>query len=236
MIPGYKIFGVLPLYYTFHAVAFIALFAFLVTQSKHYKIPKWKACVSTVVIYAASYAWMLFMYWASTGFKNFGGQNIVRIFVWVPIFVWITAKVMKINWRDLGDLVAPCLTLNHGIAHIACIFQGCCYGYECSWGVYNAVLDKRLFPIQILEALTALAITAYLYHLMRKKKYKTEGMLYPLMLILFGSTRFIWEFFRDNQKIAWGISGLAGHALLMTLVGIAWYAAYTNKKPKKKAS
>ena len=43
------------------------------------------------------------------------------------------------------------------------------------------------------------------------------------MLMLFGGTRFFLEFLRDNEKVLWGCSALAFHALLMLFVGAAAY-------------
>ena len=54
------------------------------------------------------------------------------------------------------------------------------------------------------------------------------------MLILFGSTRFILEFFRDNNKVFLGLSDLALHALFMTIVGISVYTAIIAKENEKK--
>lgn len=238
MLPGYKLFGVIDLYYSFHALAFIALFLLLLWLAPKYGIKRLKVALAAVLIYVSAYAWMLILYWVESGFKTFGGQNIVRIFVWLPVFTFLYSKLLKINWQSMCDLVAPCLTLNHGIAHIACVFQGCCYGYETNSAicVYNANFGKYLFPIQLLEAFVALAITAFLLYRMKKQKFQTTGDIYPIMLILFGSTRFVLEFFRDNDKVLFGISNLALHALLAFIVGAAWYATLKeiNRRKNKK--
>ena len=52
------------------------------------------------------------------------------------------------------------------------------------------------------------------------------------MLIIFGSTRFVCEFLRDNDKLFLGISNLALHALLMFIVGII-ALVIINKKHNK---
>lgn len=235
MLPGYKIFGIFSLYYSFHALAFVALFLLLLWLAPKYGITRPKVALAAVLIYVSAYAWMLILFWVESGFKSFGGQNIVRIFIWLPVFTFLYSKLLKINWRSMCDMVAPCLTLNHGIAHIACIFAGCCYGYETDSpiGIYNANFDKYLFPIQLVEAAVALAITGYLIYRIVKNKYQTTGDLYPIMLILFGSTRFVLEFFRDNDKILFGISGLALHALLAFVVGAAWLATKKEIDRKK---
>jgi len=68
---------------------------------------------------------------------------------------------------------------------------------------------------------------------MKKTQFITNGELYPLMMMLFGSTRFIWEFFRDNEKLFFGISNLAIHALIMGVVGTAWYLTIRDRNANK---
>ena len=130
MLPGYKVFGVFPLYYTFHVVAIAAITAFILVICKKYHIKRWKACTAATLINVAAYVWMMVLYWASTGFTSFGGQNHIRVFIWIPFFAFFVCKLLKINWQDMCDMAAPCATMCHGIGHIACVFEGCCYGYE----------------------------------------------------------------------------------------------------------
>jgi prolipoprotein diacylglyceryltransferase len=52
------------------------------------------------------------------------------------------------------------------------------------------------------------------------------------MLVLFGSTRFLFEFLRDNEKMFWGISNLAIHALFMFVVGVIWIVIQKTKPNK----
>lgn len=229
MIPNYKIFGIIDLFYAFHALAFICLFAYVIMMCKSHKISIFKAVLSVIIIYSSAYALMLFLYWVESGFKNFGGQNIVRIFVYVPLIVWVTSKILKINFVELCSLIAPCLTINHGVAHLACIFAGCCHGFPSAIGIYNAIIGEKLFPIQIIEALIAIFITVYIV-LYTKKSEANKVYAYPIMLILFGSTRFICEFMRDNEKIFLGCSSLSFHALFMAIVGAIWILFIKFKK------
>ena len=58
------------------------------------------------------------------------------------------------------------------------------------------------------------------------------------MLIPYGLSRFVWEFFADNEKVFWNISSLALHALLMSVVGAAMLIILhrRNAMTKKKVS
>ena len=51
--------------------------------------------------------------------------------------------------------------------------------------------------------------------------------------MLFGYSRFLLEFLRDNRKVMFGVSTLAIHALFMALVGTAVYVTIKEKNQKK---
>ena len=146
---------------------------------------------------------------------------------------WPVSKVLKIDWDRGCDFVAPCVPLVQGVAHWGCLFVGCCHGYPCSWGVYNPLLEQNVFPSPALEALVALAIFAVVCIYEKKQDYKPNGLAYPLMLMLFGYSRFLLEFLRDNRKVMFGVSTLAIHALFMALVGTAVYVTIKEKNQKK---
>ena len=49
------------------------------------------------------------------------------------------------------------------------------------------------------------------------------------MLVAYGTSRFLFEFFRVNAKILWGLSTLSFHSLFMVLVGLVWLAVLKKK-------
>lgn len=209
------------IYDFFFAGGFVGLTIYNLSVAKHYKISYIKAILFTVMVYTASLAWMFVLYWVFTG--SWGGNNIVRIFIWVPVFAYPAAKLLKIDWLTGCDFISPCLCINHGIAHLGCAFAGCCRGFEWEHGVFNPALKIKLFPIQPIEALTAILIAVFIAIREKRKGYRTDGLSFPIMLMLFGYTRFLFEFARDNDKLFWGISELALHALLAGIVGTVSY-------------
>ena len=100
-------------------------------------------------------------------------------------------------------------------------------------GIYNPFYQDYRFPIQPIEALAAIAIVVYLFWRAKRRNYIPDGLEYPIMLILFGSTRFVFEFFRDNYKMIWGISNLAFHALFMFVVGVIWIIVVKVREKKQ---
>ena len=222
------------LYYGFHVLGFLFVFWFNIWYGKKRDISAWKSVLITIVVYGITYIWIYVLFWIESGFRLFGGNNIVRGFIYIPLIAYPVAKILKISWKKMCDFIAPCVCLSHGVSHIGCIFTGCCEGYPSEWGIYNSRYHGTAFPVQLFEAATALAIFGILVHLNKKHKFVTNGKSFPLMLVLFGSTRFLWEFARNNKKI-WGeFSSLAFHALFMAVVGIIALVIVSRKIKNKK--
>lgn len=222
------------LYNVFFCGGLVGLSIYLLSVCKYYAISKKKAIVFIILVYGSSLLWMFFLYWADSGFKNWGGNNIVRIFWWLGVFVFPVSKLLKLDYLKALDFVSPCLCINHGIAHFGCIFAGCCHGYPCDWGIYSNNTGYRCFPIQPIEALIALGIVGYIWRREKKKGYGEgiDGLSFPIMLMLFGYSRFFLEFLRDNHKVFLGISDLAIHALVNAVVGTAAYFLIKRKNAK----
>ena len=219
------------LYNIFFALGFVAVFLYAGFSGRHYGLKRGKSLLFVLLVYTISVIWMFFQCWVENGFRGWGGNNIVRTFVWVPVAVWLVGKIMKIDWSRGCDFVAPCVPLVQAVAHWGCIFTGCCHGYPCDWGIYNPMLDEKVFPCPPLEALVALVVVIIVCRYEKKRNYEPDGLAYPMMLMLFGYSRFLLEFLRDNQKIAFGISTLALHALFMAFVGTVVYVTI-KEQPK----
>ena len=220
------------LYDIFFALGFVSVLIGLICFGRKLQIPAWKMAVTVLIVYPIVVLWMFVMFWMESGFTTWGGNNIVRIFVYVPLVGLPVAKMLKIDVKKTLSFLSFAPLLVHGVSHFGCIFFGCCYGYPCSFGIYNPFYQDIRFPIQPIEALGAVAIVVYLMIRAKKRNYIPDGYEYPLMLTLFGSTRFIFEFFRAGEKLFWYISNLAIHALFMFIVGVIWIIVLKKKTSK----
>lgn len=219
------------LYDVFFALGFVSVMVGLLWFGRKLQFPIWKIAVTVLIVYPLVVLWMLIMFWMESGFKDFGGNNIVRIFIYVPLIGLPVAKLLKMDTNKTLSLLSFAPLLVHGVSHFGCIFFGCCSGFPCSFGIYNPHYKDIRFPIQPIEALTAVAIVVYLFIRTRRKNYEPDGYEYPIMLVLFGSTRFIYEFFRYyDQRLFWIISNLAIHALFMFVVGVVWIVVLKRKR------
>ena len=218
------------IYDIFFAMGFVSVLTGLLVFGKKMDIPLKKIAITVFTVYPTVVLWMFTMFWMESGFRTWGGNNIVRIFVYVPLVGLPVAKLLKVDKLKMLSLLSFGPLLVHGVSHFGCIFAGCCYGYPHVWGIYNPLYKDIRFPIQPIEALTAVAIVVFLFLRAKRRNYVPDGFEYPLMLVLFGSTRFIFEFFRDNTKMILGCSNLAFHALFMFVVGVIWIAIAKKKQ------
>ena len=187
-----------------------------------------------LIVFPIVYILMYVLCWMESGFSGWGGNNIVRVFPYIPLVGLLITWWFKIPWKNVSHLLAYAPLAVHGTAHFGCVFIGCCNGYPFENGLYIPSQNRYTFPIQPIEAVAALLIIVILLLRARHKKFESDGREYPLMLILFGSSRFVFEFFRDNQKIWLGCSALAFHALFMCIVGVVVLAIINMRNAKNK--
>jgi phosphatidylglycerol:prolipoprotein diacylglycerol transferase len=114
-----------------------------------------------------------------------------------------------------ADVFAPGIALGHGIGRLGCFSAGCCWGVECHlpWAVKftNPVANQLvgvplgipLHPTQLYESFAEFLIFGILYW--RFRKPHAAGTIICLYLMLYGTARFVVEFFRyHEQGNLWG--------------------------------
>ena len=223
-------------YNIFFALGFVSVLTGLAWFGKKLEFPLKKVVITVLIVYPLVVLWMFVMFWIESGFRTWGGNNIVRIFVYVPLIAMPVTRWLKMDSKKTLSLLSFAPLLVHGISHFGCIFFGCCSGYPCSFGIYNPFYEDIRFPIQPIEALAAVAIVVYLFYRAKKRNYIPDGLEYPIMLVTFGSSRFCFEFLRSGDKMFWGISNLAIHALFMFVVGVIWIYIAKKKAAEKTAA
>ena len=199
--------------------------------------------------------------WMCNEFQGFGTQNAVRVFVTFPFIIWVQAKIFNVNFRELSDRYAVGPVLTYFVGHIACMFVGCCHGFEYEEGtklysIAHALTGKNMLPQQLFEVLGAFITSLVIYYFFIKTKQNAGGRLFWWMTIAYGTQRFFFEFFRDNKKLFlikemegalhhdpdihgaayWGISELALWAIGMIIVGAIMLIGLhivDNKKTKE---
>lgn len=105
--------------------------------------------------------------------------------------------VFRVSPLKTMDLLTPGLPICLFVAKFACFFQGCCSGFEMpnSW-YFNQDTGRCEFPVQMVEALVALALLVFLRGY--QKRNKIPGSIFPVYLILYAASRFATEFLRAD--------------------------------------
>lgn len=238
------------MYALIQGIAMLIYIIVLTFYGKNFGFSRGKSFLLGFIAVAVDYVVILLTTWVESGFRNFGAQNAVRVFVFNPLLIFLVAKAMKIDFKKYLDYNAFPAMIWYGLGHIACITEGCCHSFAYNEGTFlykvaYALTGTNMLPQQIFETIGALLIAAIILAISIKYKFKTNGYMYFLMLVLYGSQRFIFEFFRDNNKVIvfrrlytangnLGISNLALWALAMFVEGVIFIAVfyYIDKKRK----
>lgn len=173
------------------------------------------------------------MIWATSwvfGGGEIKGFNFVRIINFFPLYYIVVAIIFKDSVLKISDYLAPIGGLIFGITHFGCFFEGCCHGFPSKFGFYSNVAKTVCFPIQLIEAIVGLII-GFVLIFMGKRKIQ-QGCLYPWYMVMYGGTRFIFEFFRDNEKLFYNISELSLHALASFIIGVVTIFIINAKRKK----
>jgi phosphatidylglycerol:prolipoprotein diacylglycerol transferase len=141
----------------------------------------------------------------------------------------------KLPALKTADVFAPAIALGHGIGRLGCFAAGCCWGIPSDrpWAVtftdpeaerlVGVPLNVALHPTQLYEAFAEFVIFAILFWRIRKPH--ATGSIIGLYLILYATTRFIVEFFRNHEQgNLWGgpFDTSQWISLLLVMLG-AWF-------------
>lgn len=186
----------------------------MLIQSKWYNIKLWKsiplALMLTLVGTLSTYIWNF----VESG--NFYGISFFGAVFIVPIVFIAVSKILNIRYGILMDLCAPAECAMLVIMKSLCFVNGCCYGI----GLYTSKLGGLVrFPSQIVELLNALILVVVLLYL--SKQIKNRGLIYPWYMILYGSSRFVLNFFRDTSPVFLFLGFGSVWALVSLIIGIS---------------
>lgn len=220
-----------------YVIAFLTIFIFNGIYGKNYGLRARKSVPFTILSYIVIFGWSFVLAWIANGFE-WGHHNAIRVYIWFPLVLFVFGKLFRVKLRTAMDYMAPSTCIVYAIARLGCTLTGCCYGIPFRWGIVSWEAEGRVFPVQLCETITAAVIAWYIIKYAKEHGFKSNGMLYANMLIVYGYSRFIWEFFADNVKVFWGISELAIHAFICGTVGVAMYfilKKYNKTHPPEEA-
>ena len=172
---------------------------------------------------------LLFGYLLNGGIVFYGGL------FGLLLGIIIVSRILKRNAMDMLDFFAPGIPLFHIFGRIGCLFAGCCYGKEWSWGIILTEDPNTIrFPVQFFESLCNLVI--FIFIMLRiKKRGNYRGSLY-VYLVAYSLIRFVLEFYRgDIDRGIWiGLLSTAQLVSLAILVAVVIQVFLKEGKKREK--
>ena len=134
--------------------------------------------------------------------------------------VAIYSIIVDEDFKELCDIFIPNLFLVYSISKLGCFSAGCCRGIS---------IGEYILPIQLIESIIYICI--YLFVSFRKDRGNNK--IY-LSCLLFGFSRFLVEFFRENTGYMYlSISQVL--TIVIFIIGIRlYYFEYMKKLNKQR--
>ncbi len=195
-------------------------------QAKRQSTRAWKAIpiavILTVVGTIGTYLW----FFIENG--EWGGRSFYGAIFFVPAAFALVAVLLRVSYGKILDMCAPAICVMLVLMKVLCLIEGCCAGrllFVLSAG------KKILFPSQMVELLAAAAIFVMLLFGFRKKPV---GTIYPRLMVLYGASRFVLNFFRaewanyDGGMIPLGTVW----SVVAVIIGATWLVAMEKSNRK----
>lgn len=195
--------------------AFAILLCMMIIGIK-YRVKLWKCLLvtlaGTIVGTVGTYG-MFFVEHSQWGARSYYGAVYL-----IPIVFVAFAKLIRIPYGDLMDLCAPAMCVMLAFMKYQCWLDGCCSGRVL---YYTAEETAVFFPSQIAELINAVIILVMIMILVFSSKMR--GKLYPLYMVVYGSTRFVLSIFREQQDpLLAGLTPSYLWSLIAIFVGALW--------------
>jgi phosphatidylglycerol:prolipoprotein diacylglycerol transferase len=146
-----------------------------------------------------------------------GGATLYGGFALALLVGYAFCKKRNTAFLLMGDIFSPAIALGIGLTRIGCFLSGCCFGKETTlpWGVKfpagspagafaaelageKGVSSVALHPTQLYDSFLALCLFALLVTL--GGRFKKRGATFGLLLLGYGTSRFIVDFFRVYER------------------------------------
>jgi phosphatidylglycerol:prolipoprotein diacylglycerol transferase len=164
-----------------------------------------------------------------------GGLAIQGAIIGAVLAGIIAARIKKVSFWAMSDLIAPYIALGQAVGRIGCLLNGCCYGKVTSGGVGLIFPGEAVMriPTQVYSSLGLLVI--YLFLLKVREKRTFPGRAFSMYLILYSVLRFFMDFFRGDGLFAYaGITLSQWISIVMFIVGIILYGVLGREKRREK--
>ncbi|MBQ7295319.1 MAG: prolipoprotein diacylglyceryl transferase [Clostridia bacterium] len=161
-------------------------------------------------------------------------RRILGVMLFQPIVIFVLSFFTGDKFRKIADFIAPGTFICFVFGKIACLLEGCCYGYPDTNGVYSAICKTNVFPVQLYESLSAVVVVAILTVLLSDKIRLRKGSLFPIGSILYSVVRIFWENYRyyDNQwekEFFLGMNFWQTVCVVVIIISVIWLIVLYTK-------
>lgn len=195
-------------------------------QMKWYGVKCWKSIIISVTIIftglIASELWFFLEngYWA--------GRSFYGAIFFAPLTFFPVARLLRIKYLDALDFCATAGCLVLAVLKVQCMIEGCCAGIILYLNEDHMYVR---FPSQVVEFVCALVLTASMLTVSYHEKFR--GRIYPLTLVLYGTSRFALNLFRDDwvRTEQMNLPLPLGNiwSLVAVFVGVVWLCIYKGR-------
>lgn len=213
------------------SVGTIAMFIVMLLQPRKDKHHWWEIAIIAVALTITGTTGTNLLYFIENG--AWGGQSFFGAIFFVPFVFWWVAKLLRVPYGELMDICAPAECIMLVLFKIRCYISGCCEG-KVIW--YTDEGAPVFFPSQIVELICALLIMLVLIRI--EKSSKSVGKIYPYYLLLYGSSRYILNWFRwDTAPFVWILPPGNFWSLCAILMAGVWlFGLYLKEKRDRKGT
>ena len=193
--------------------------------AEKYSIHRWKAVLITIALTIVGTVGTYLMYFIEN--RRMGGLSFYGAVFLVPVVFMAIAPLLRISYGTVMDFcaVGECVML--ALMKVHCILGNCCLGR-----ILMTLFDGTVlrFPSRVVEMAVAVLIFAVLFSWV--KQGRKRGELFAWYLLLYGSTRFVLNIFRE----AWVIKETLlpfGNVWSLLSIGIGLLWLYNSKRMRK---
>jgi phosphatidylglycerol---prolipoprotein diacylglyceryl transferase len=155
------------------------------------------------------------------------------LLVGAAVFVLYVFR-QKLPLHRLGDAIAAPLALAQGLGRLGCYSAGCCWGVEspglwCASTFTDPVAAERtgvplnvaLFPTQLVQMASDLALAALLTFLFRRK-IRPYGSTFLWYVLLYSLTRGLIEIWRGDEVRGLYFGGTLSTSQIVSILAGSW--------------
>jgi phosphatidylglycerol:prolipoprotein diacylglycerol transferase len=155
----------------------------------------------------------------------FIGVDGMGMFYVAPLVIFLLHKVLKESYQKAVNTTILTIVLAFSFSNLGCLFGGCCYGVESSFGIIYPGETVTRFPTPLIGSITFFVLFSLLFIFLLKK----PNTYYPglIGILSYCILRFVIEISRyDNSRYGGIFDIYQIHCLVCIFVALVLFVFY----------